>query len=354
MHFFRISAGIAASIFLSVPGIFARGEQRDGPPPVIHYQLTVDSADLSGYTVEINIRHAPEHFQLAMATHPEYDDRFWRFVKDFQVTVPAGKGGYSRKDSAVWDLSIPGDEAVIRYRIQIPTTSRYAHRPFLSPGGGLVGDLHSFMYIVGQIHIPSPVTFRLPEGWQIATGLERTAGNNAFIASSAVTLMDCPALIGRLREWRFMMQGIPYTVAYLSVAGRLAFDTALLVASIQKIVKQAVDLFGSTPYKAYTFLLEDGVYGALEHGNSVTIGAPASLLADHMPDIYGEITHEFFHSWNLVSIRPAEYTELNNGPRNSRPDFGSAKGCLCSTPICCSAGPAFPPKTPPARRISKA
>ena len=34
-----------------------------------------------------------------------------------------------------------------------------------------------------------------------------------------------------------------------------------------------------------------------------------------MKELYEEIAHEFFHSWNLVSIKPAEYTPLNYGPQ---------------------------------------
>jgi predicted metalloprotease with PDZ domain len=283
--------------------------------PVIHYTVKVDPADTTGYTVEMRLQHAPAHFQLAMATHPEYDDRFWRFVKDLKVAVPLGKAGVTRQDSALYAIDIPGGEAVITYRIQLPAIHSYAHRPFLSSYGGLVGDIHSFFYLVGQTRLPVTVHVELPPGWQIATGLEPTADSTTFTASSAADLMDCPIMVGRLRSWHFQWGGVPYAIAYLPEPGSPSFDTVLLVDNIQKIVRQAVDLFGGTPYRHYTFLLEDGVYGALEHANSVTIGAPASLLASHMEESYEEIAHEFFHSWNLISIRPEEYTDLNYGPQ---------------------------------------
>ena len=282
--------------------------------PVIHYTVKVDPVDTTGYSVEMRLEHVPAQFQLAMATHHEYDDRFWRFVKGFKVTTPIGKAEVTRKDSALYYISIPGDNALITYRIQLPAHS-YAHRPFLSSYGGLVGDIHSFFYLVGQTQLPVTVHVELPPGWQIATGLEPTADPTTFTASSAADLMDCPVLVGRLRSWHFQWGGIPYTIAYLPAPGSPSFDTALLVDNIKKIVRQAMDLFGGTPYKHYTFLFEDGVYGALEHANSVTIGAPAPWLASHMEESYEEIAHEFFHSWNLMCIRPEEYTDLNYGPQ---------------------------------------
>jgi len=200
-------------------------ERTDGHP-VIHYWLKVDATDLSGYKIEMHLHQVPPHFQLAMATHHEYDDRFWRFVKDFHVEADGGKAVAVRTDSALWDITIPGSDAVVSYKILLPGGRRFAHQPFLASYGGLLGDIHSFLYLVGQTQIPDTVTFELPDGWQIATGLERTAGNNSFIAASAKTLMDCPVLTGRLHQWNFRVKGIPYTIAYLPVAGTPAFGSA--------------------------------------------------------------------------------------------------------------------------------
>ena len=295
---------------------------------VINYRLIVDKDDTTGYDVEMRLQHVPHRFKLAMATHHEYDDKFYRFVRDFRVEAGGGgadgAGGYAtgrgghataeRTDSAVYDISIPGDQAVISYRIQLPA-HRFAHQPFLSRNGGSVGDIHSFFYLVGSTKIPATVDFDLPAGWTIATGLEPTGDPHSFRVSSAKMLMDCPVLVGHLWQWHFTQGKIPYTVTYLPVAGRPAFDTAMLVGSIKKIVGETIGLFGSAPYTHYDFLLVDGVYGSLEHANSVTIGAPAAELADRMQDLYEQLAHEFFHTWNLVNIEPAGYTELNYGPQ---------------------------------------
>jgi predicted metalloprotease with PDZ domain len=265
----------------------------------------------------------PHRFKLAMATHNEYDDKFYRFVRDFRVEAAGGgaygAGGHAtaeRTDSAVYNISVPGDQAVVTYRIRLPV-HRFAHQPFLSRNGGLVGDIHSFFYLVGSTKIPATVNFDLPAGWTIATGLEPTADRHTFRASSAKMLMDCPVLTGHLRQWHFVYGSIPYTVNYLPVAGTgpPAFDTALLAANIKKIVGVTVSLFGRVPYRHYDFLLVDGVYGALEHANSVTIGAPAAELKDRLSAVYEELAHEFFHTWNLVDIAPAGYTDLNYGPQ---------------------------------------
>jgi len=296
-------------------------------PVQIDYILTVDSTDFSGYNVEMQIHNAPHVFKLAMATHHEYDDRFWRYIQNFKVTSSQGNVKFVKSDSALWQISVTGDNAFIRYKINLPQqSSRFAHRPFLSSMGGLVGDIHSFMYMPDEMNISSTVTFHLPKTWQIATGLEPTKKINIFTASSAEILLDCPVLIGRLHKWDFNADDVTYTIAYLPVDGAAAFDSSTLVNDTKKIVQQAVNLFHGIPYKHYTFLLEDGVNGAMEHSNSVTLGAPSRMLATDMKELYEELAHEFFHTWNLMSIKPAEYTPLNYGQQQTSAGLWFSEG----------------------------
>jgi predicted metalloprotease with PDZ domain len=60
------------------------------------------------------------------------------------------------------------------------------------------------------------------------------------------------------------------------------------------------------PYKKYLFLLRDNAYGALEHRDCLTLGAPASELEKDFQPVIADIAHEYFHAWNLVRIRPVE------------------------------------------------
>ncbi len=283
------------------------------------YILHVDTANLSEYDVKMFLYNAPANFQLAMATHHEYDDRFWRYVRDFRVETDPGKAGsFIRRDSALWDISIAGRNAVISYRIQLPRSTpgpRPSQRPFLTSQGGLVGGIQSFMYIVGQPAMSSHVTFQLPAGWRIATGLEPTNSTTTFFAPNARFLLDCPVLIGQFWDRYFSIDGVPHRVVYWPFSRASSFDTLSLTKTINRIVQQDVQLFGVIPHRDYTFLLEDNAFGALEHLNSVTIGAPDSVLAADTAGLNGEIAHEFFHTWNLMRMRPVEYTDVNYGPQ---------------------------------------
>ncbi len=294
--------------------------------PVIHYTLRVDSTDLSGWDVTIGVRTTSDTFRLAMAAHPEYDDRYWRYVRDIAVEP----GTITRLDSAVWRVSAPRGFVTVRYRIALPPAKsppglRDSWLPYLTPTGGLVGGPHAFMYVLGAEDSSVMVTLDLPASWEVATGLRDVLPRGGqgekrgaerqwwYAAANAATLVDAPVLAGRVRQWKFVEGGVTHRVAYWPLPNATPFDTIRFVKGIQAMVHQAVALFGGRmPYREYTFQFEDGAYsGGLEHRNSVTLGAASADLARDPNAVIQETAHEFVHTWNLMAIRPAEYREID-------------------------------------------
>jgi len=216
--------------------------------------------------------------------------------------------------AALWRIVSQSDEVVLRYRIHLPKSvegQRPSWTPFLSPTGGLVGGPHSFMYVVGATLTPSHITLKLPQGWKSATGLETTADPSTFFAPSVAVLVDAPILIGHFKTWQFTVDQTPHRVIYWPLPNAVPFDTTTLVNYIQQFVQQCNILFGRLPYREYSFLLQDGAFGALEHCNSVTIGLPSVELAKDITSYLPEIAHEYFHTWNLMRIHPVEYGDVS-------------------------------------------
>lgn len=288
----------------------------DRSQPIVGYTLRMIPGDTSAFEVEMRIRNAPDTFRLAMAAHPEYDDRFWRYVEGPTVIAAILGASIVREDSALWRVAAKG-EILVRYRIRLPSREvgqRAAWQPFITPTGALAGGPHSFMYIVGAELAPSYVKVEAPSGWSIATGLEPTSDPTVFFAPSVDILVDSPILLGTLRNWTFLTEGVPHRVVYWPLPNATPFDTVAFVDGIRRLTEQSVALFGRAPYRDYTFLFQDGAYGALEHLNSVTIGAPSADLAKDPQDLLQETAHEYFHLWNAMRIRPAERTGVDYRP----------------------------------------
>src|SRR5260370_37188509 len=66
--------------------------------PLISYTIRVDPTDLSGFAVEVRVRGADNIGRIAMAWHPEYDDRYWRYVENLtsESRGAAPKGTHER------------------------------------------------------------------------------------------------------------------------------------------------------------------------------------------------------------------------------------------------------------------
>ena len=291
------------------------GAQAARSLPSIEYTVRLTAGDTTSFDVSMRIRNAPDTFRLAMGAHPEYDDRFWRYVEN--PTVIGAKLGASivREDSALWRVASHG-ETLVRYKIHLPPAveNRGAWRPFFTPTGALTGDLHTFMYIVGAERAPATVKVDVPNGWKIATAMQSTSDPTVFRASSIDEVMESPILVGNLRTWRFTTSGAPHRVVYWALPNAAKFDTVAFVNGIRRLTEQGIALFHGAPYREYVFLMQDGAYGALEHPNSVTLGAPSARLAEDPYDALEETAHEYFHLWNAMRIRPLERTGLDYRP----------------------------------------
>ena len=315
----RHAAAVAALLLVApalVPPALVAQPPASGRAPAVHYVLRVSAADTSAFEVEMRIRGAPAALRVAFVRHPEYDDRFWRFVDGLRAE-PAGRATVVPEpcdtlagcDRAIWNVRTSGGAATLRWRVTVPFESRPrgSWRPFLAPTGALVGGPHAFPYVVGAERARSTVALELPDDWRVATALRPTGAPRTWAASSVEELVESPILAGRLREWRFAVRGVPHRVAWWPKPGAPAFDTVAFVDGLRRLAHQADSLFGGMPYREYTFLMEDEAYGGLEHPSSVTIGAPSEQLARDPQAVLEDAAHEFVHTWNLMAIRPIEY-----------------------------------------------
>jgi predicted metalloprotease with PDZ domain len=293
------------------------------PGPRIRYLVSVDSTNPSSIGVTMQISSAPRSVRLAMAVHPEYNDRFWRYVRDLRVDAGSPAKLAVDRDN-VWRLLSHSGYASVSYRIQLhadnPNTRPVWHTGIRSDGGS-INTVDTFLYLPDfpsaevevWLHVPGRVawdvaaTQAFAQSAQLLRPGEQPQPVSPFwmARTDEATLLDSPILYGTaLRFWHFDVDGIPHAIAYWPLPNATPFDTAQFVDAIRKVVTEAVAVFGRPPYPHYTFLLEDGAYGALEHANSVTIGMPSSDLAKDPRAYLVELAHEFFHTWNLVRLYP--------------------------------------------------
>ncbi len=299
------------------------------PDPRIIYTVTINPADLSGFDVEMQISGAPRTVQLAMAVHPEYNDRFWRYVKNLRAEAGGKPVDIATEKENAWRIQTRRGDAIVRYRIEPPPenpASRAVWHTALRADGASLNSTDTFMYLPEFPQSLASIRINLPDGWEAAAGpggiLNRIGTSQraaALLGGDITTLLDSPILLGHLRRWTFDVNGVPHTIVYWPLPNATPFDTTEFVSSIQRFAQQAFALFGKAPYPSYTFLFEDGAWGGLEHVGSVSIGAQSSDLAKDPRAYMGEIAHEYFHTWNLVALNPrGPLTASANPPTHTR------------------------------------
>src|ERR1700693_3629692 len=88
--------------------------------PRISYRIHVDAADLSGFDVEMRVRGAGDTVRIAMASHPEYDDRYWRYVENLTAESRGATLQVTSEESALWRVVAPGGDLIVKSRIHLP------------------------------------------------------------------------------------------------------------------------------------------------------------------------------------------------------------------------------------------
>ncbi len=266
---------------------------------------------------------------------------FAKNLQNLQAQQDAPKvGGHpptvTQLDKCSWRIDCaPGLPLTLTYEV-------YAHDPsvrtaWLDAERGFFNGTSLCLRVDGQhdnahtLSVPAPATSTGPGLWSLATGLRPqhidSHGFGTYTAANYDELVDCPVEMGAFWRGSFMAGGVPHRFV---VAGATdSFDGERLLADTQKICEAAIRFWHGDalpPHKNYLFMLNavgDG-YGGLEHRNSTALICKRQdlprLQQSKTPDGYttllGLISHEYFHTWNVKRLRPAEFSRYDYTQEN--------------------------------------
>ena len=178
---------------------------------------------------------------------------------------------------------------------------------------------------------------KLPTGWQLATGLSPIKvdrrGFGLYGASNYDELADSPVEIGPFWSGSFTTAGVAHR--FVVSGAPPSFDGARLLADAEKICEAQIRFWhgpsagrsrrNRPPYDRYVFLLNatDEGYGGLEHRYSTALICArkdlprrGSAPGDGYTTLLGLISHEYFHTWNVKRLRPAEFERYDYSREN--------------------------------------
>ena len=142
---------------------------------------------------------------------------------------------------------------------------------------------------------------------KINTSLSESGNQWERVAENFDELIDSPILLGNQSQYSFDVNGVPHSLA---MAGEAEYDSAKVVADMQKVCVKAAEIIGEHPCKQYTFLVinANSGSGGLEHANSCVLHTSRNVYTNdgQYKNFLGLVAHEYFHLWNVKRIRPVE------------------------------------------------
>ena len=314
----------------------------------MHYRLSADTAsgapDRSHYiAVEAWLTDIGNQTEVELQLPAWRPGRYelQQFAKNIQrFEVLDGEGNPLRfhkitKDR--WRVQTNGATklvALYNYYALLPTPNQLnAGSSFISDTLLYVNPVNLCLYAEGRINEPCTLELAIPDGWTIACGLKQTAPKLCW-AADFYELVDCPVIAAPvLQHIEYEVKGVPFHVWVQGgrrTDGNPTFDAARVKQDFRRFSEKQLNLYGEFPEQAYHFLtliLPVPYYHGVEHRNStVLVLGPNDEGEGLYQDLLGVSSHELFHAWNIIRIRPAELLPYDFTKENYFPTCFVAEG----------------------------
>ncbi len=260
---------------------------------------------------------------------------FARHLSHFEARQGTQSRTVDALDKTSWHVRCEGRAAlVVRYEVYALNTS--VRTAFLDARRGFFNGTSLYLRAHGRETEAQRLRIdTLPRGWQVATAMTPqrvdAGGKGSYLAENYDELVDHPFELGAFWRGTFTAGGVPHDFV---VSGALpSFDGQRLLADTRRICEAEIAFWHGkaagrgrakphpVPFERYMFMLnavEDG-YGGLEHRASTALiaarrdlprrGAPPT--GEGYVTLLGLNSHEYFHTWNVKRLKPAEFARVD-------------------------------------------
>ena len=254
-------------------------------------------------------------------------------IRDFSrniVSLSATSNGrtvsLTKLDKSSWQAEADLDELTVTYRVYAWDLSvRAAH---VDQTHAFFNGTSVFLSVEGQEHSRQNVTIDRPANdvdavFELSTTLKPVevdkTGFGAYSASDYDELIDHPVELGTFKRLEFLACGVKHEVV---LTGDCFFDEQRVIDDLTRICEYQINFFGApAPVDHYVFMVMvvDVGYGGLEHRASTALMitrenlpiAGETKISDKYLDFLGLCSHEYFHTWNVKRIKPAQFVPFD-------------------------------------------
>ena len=302
----------------------------------VHYRIEAADPHARLFTVTLTVAHPQEQQELSLPVWIPGSYLVREFSKNLQrLTAQQGRRAVplAQLDKHRWRATCRTDRPlVLTYEVCAYDSS--VRTAWLDASRGFFNGTSVCLRVHGQEDAPHALEVASTAAtahWSVATGLTPQSidkrGFGVYAASHYDELVDCPVEMGTFWSGQFTACGVAHRFVVAGAAP--SFDGKRLLADTQKICETAIHFWhgkGKPPIKNYLFMLNavhDG-YGGLEHRNSTALicgrrdlpRTGEARASDGYTTLLGLISHEYFHTWNVKRLRPAEFSRYDYRQEN--------------------------------------
>jgi predicted metalloprotease with PDZ domain len=279
-----------------------------------------------------------------------------------EIQLPAWRPGryeiqnFAKNIQFIEAISISGDKLPLRKitkdRWEIKTKGektvqiRYSYYAAIQNAGSSYVDeelwylnfINFCMYTEGRINESCTIKLELPKGFEIACGLSPfweivnnipTAYFGILMAENFYELVDSPLLASAsLQQCSYEVRNVRF---YIWMHGNLKPNWKRIRRDFRRFSSEQIATMGEFPGTLYHFLnliLPTAFYHGVEHHNSTMIVlGPDDEGEGLYTDLLGVSSHELFHAWNIIRIRPIELLPYDFTKENYFETCFVAEGC---------------------------
>ena len=235
---------------------------------------------------------------------------FAKNIQKFNILDAQGRPVAHHKVSKDrWQVDTEG-LSEIRVNYTYYATQMDAGGTYLDEEQLYINFINCMLYAEGQLNEPCEVHLELPDDYKIACSLPQTA-HHTLTAADYYELVDSPMIASnKLQHHSYLAGGGIFHLWAMGDSGSLNWP--LTVEAFRRFSEAQCKAMGGLPSTDYHFLfqfLPYKAYHGVEHGAStvITLGPSNELhLADLYKNLLGISSHELYHVWNIIRIRPAE------------------------------------------------
>lgn len=316
------------------------------PAAAVRYRI--ECADLHAHlfavTLTIEAPSAQQRVALPVWIPGSYLVReFAKNLQGLRATQGRRKPALTQLDKCSWQIDcVPGQPLVLHY--QVCAYDNSVRTAWLDAERGFFNGTSLCLRVEGQTEAPHALEIVAPSPsadgtrWSCATALVPSKtdkhGFGRYQAAGYDELADSPVEMGAFWSAEFEACGVPHRFVIAGAAA--SFDGERLIADTQAICEAEIrfwhgDKAGKRggpklPIDRYVFMLNavDDGYGGLEHRHSTALICNRRDLPQRgtkkQPEGYttlmGLISHEYFHTWNVKRMRPAEFAHYDYSREN--------------------------------------